>query len=152
MTIIENDTFKKLINDIWLTVLSLQTHPTQETMISDQSSYCGSVQISGDWCGGVAVQTTEAHARYLASIAYGKKLNEVDTSEVSDIIGEIANILGGNIKGLIPASCNLSLPTVTTGNFTKFDLPEYDILLSAMLESEGQPIKVIFFKKTNGNQ
>jgi chemotaxis protein CheX len=35
---------------------------------------------------------------------------------VEDVVAELANMVGGNLKALIPAANKLSLPMITTGN------------------------------------
>lgn len=149
MNIIDHASFSALIDDIWSTALSLNTQQTQAANIFDNMpSYCGVVGIIGDWNGGVLVQTTEKHARDLASIIFEKKPNEVGLAELDDIVGELANMLGGNVKAMLAVPCKLSLPTVTKQAAGEFNLPKEDILLSAVIEAQGEPIKIIFFKTT----
>ena len=38
---------------------------------------------------------------------------DASASDLTDAIGELANVLGGNVKGLLPGPSLLSLPTVS---------------------------------------
>jgi len=40
--------------------------------------------------------------------------SETTPELVVDVIGELANVLGGNVKGVLPGPCKLSLPRVET--------------------------------------
>ena len=37
------------------------------------------------------------------------------TADIADALGELANIIGGNVKSLLPEPCALSLPHVLVG-------------------------------------
>ncbi|MCU0705946.1 MAG: chemotaxis protein CheX, partial [Fimbriiglobus sp.] len=40
---------------------------------------------------------------------------EVTPAELADALGELANMVGGNLKALLPDGCRLSLPSVEPG-------------------------------------
>jgi chemotaxis protein CheX len=42
--------------------------------------------------------------------------NEVADVERQDSLAELTNMIGGNIKSIVPGPSNLSIPTVTNGN------------------------------------
>jgi len=73
------------------------------------------VSITGEWEGTVAVACSDTLARLITGVFFGVEPAEADPSEVDDAIGEMANMIGGNVKALMPAPSQLSLPTVTTG-------------------------------------
>jgi len=54
-------------------------------------------------------------ARALTGRMMKKPVEECSDDDVSDAIGEIANIAAGNLKGLLPAPCQVSLPRVQEG-------------------------------------
>lgn len=71
-----------------------------------------SVTISGTSNGLVAVDCSEELARRLASAMFDSPESELSEAEVLDSLGEIANIIGGNIKALLPGPSTLGLPKV----------------------------------------
>lgn len=66
--------------------------------------------ITGAWDGSVSLRCTEALGRRVASGMFGVGPDRVSDEDVQDALGELANILGGNIKPLFPAPNHLSLP------------------------------------------
>ncbi|GAA3795695.1 chemotaxis protein CheX [Cellulomonas soli] len=71
------------------------------------------VDLHGDWAGR-AVLTTEmpvAHdlARALLGMGADEEISRVD---LEDAFGEVANVVGGNIKSLLPTQGTLGLPQV----------------------------------------
>jgi chemotaxis protein CheX len=73
------------------------------------------VSINGEWEGTVACACTDQLARLITGVFFGVEPGAADASEIIDAVGEIANMIGGNVKALMPAPSQLSLPTVTTG-------------------------------------
>ena len=43
------------------------------------------------------------------------EIEEVSPADVLDAVGELVNIVGGNLKGMLPSPTGLSLPSVTDG-------------------------------------
>ena len=73
------------------------------------------MSVTGAWEGTVAVARSDELARLITGTCFDVDPLEADSSEINDAVGEIANMIGGNVKALMPAPSQLSLPTVTTG-------------------------------------
>ena len=58
----------------------------------------GYVHITGGWEGSVVVQCEDELARRLAAAMFGSDSASVTPQEVSDAMGELANITAGNVK------------------------------------------------------
>ncbi|MFN7701640.1 MAG: chemotaxis protein CheX [Deltaproteobacteria bacterium] len=70
------------------------------------------VSISGAWSGDVRVRLSPALARRLAREILQIEAASTDDAGVRDVAGEVANMIGGNLKALLPEPCRLSLPRV----------------------------------------
>jgi hypothetical protein len=70
------------------------------------------VSIRGAWHGAVLVRLAPELAlrftRELLQIEPGSS----DDPDVTDVVKELANMIGGNLKGLLPEPCTLSLPSL----------------------------------------
>jgi len=75
----------------------------------------GVVQISGGFSGTVMVELSRPLARKVAAALFAMELEQVTEAEVVDAVGEVVNILGGNLKALLPGPSTLSLPRVDEG-------------------------------------
>jgi chemotaxis protein CheX len=66
-------------------------------------------------------------------------------------LGEIANLVGGNIKSLLPGTNLLSLPTVVDGKQLQAKLPgtEGALILRVPLRSAGHQFAVSLLSKKN---
>jgi chemotaxis protein CheX len=79
------------------------------------------VSITGNWHGHVAVTCSARAARYAAAAFLLMDPDEVGSDDVVDVLGELANIIGGNVKSMLPAGCFVSLPhVVMNGGATRF--------------------------------
>jgi chemotaxis protein CheX len=73
---------------------------------------CASVSLTGAWQGHVVVRCSTAASRNAAAALLGMGLDEVTSEDITDALGELANIIGGNVKSLLPEPSALSLPHV----------------------------------------
>lgn len=97
---------------IWESVLGLQVDPTDRSDDDAGSALAGAVHIGGAWEGAVVLSCPEPFARRAAATMFSLDEPEVQSADVTDALGELANMVAGNIKGLLPEPCVLSLPTV----------------------------------------
>ena len=67
--------------------------------------------------------TAERIARALFATAPG---DAVPTEDVRDALGEMANVIGGNLKGLMPESGVLTIPVVARGPVQPTGRPEWE--------------------------
>jgi chemotaxis protein CheX len=75
-----------------------------------------SISIGGPWQASVLLRCTRAGARLATSRVLGIALDELDDADVHDVMGEMANIVGGNLKGVVSDDAEgwtLSLPVVS---------------------------------------
>ncbi|HEY1134133.1 MAG TPA: chemotaxis protein CheX [Nocardioides sp.] len=74
----------------------------------------GSVGVTGTARATVTVELDEAAAGRVAVLMLG--LDGIPAPEdVADAVGELVNMIGGNVKSLLPEPSVLSLPVVTAG-------------------------------------
>jgi chemotaxis protein CheX len=71
------------------------------------------VDIIGPWNGSVVLTCAPATAEALTeSVLMTRPPTVVDAEDVADALGELANVLGGNIKSVLPGESRLGLPQI----------------------------------------
>ena len=71
------------------------------------------VDVVGPWTGSVVLTTGRQTAADLTRALLGPAAPELlEHEDVVDAFGEIANVVGGNVKAALPGSSGLSLPDV----------------------------------------
>jgi chemotaxis protein CheX len=108
MNINEAD-LESLTRDIWSTMIGLDLVDavmagTPDPGISSQ------IEIEGDTEVALRIDCSMELARKVAARLFDMPEEEIETELVLDAMSEMANILGGNIKGLWPGAIKLSLP------------------------------------------
>jgi hypothetical protein len=69
------------------------------------------VDITGPWTGSVVLTCAPTTAQALTeSVLMTRPPAVVDDEDVADALGELANVLGGNIKSVLPGQSKLRLP------------------------------------------
>jgi chemotaxis protein CheX len=86
--------------------------PGTTAIVAGDDVFAAYVLVGGAWQGGVMLCCGTETAERLASAMLGVPV-PVDTTDVGDAIGELANVLGGNVKSLVPQPSAISLPVVT---------------------------------------
>jgi chemotaxis protein CheX len=103
-----------IAQDIWASFLDLPLEPVPlDTVdISAMPMVGGVVTVHESWSGAVQLETSAEFAAMAARrmFAADGSVTEVD---LDDALGELTNMIGGNIKSLLPAPSQLSLPMVS---------------------------------------
>lgn len=85
----------------------------------------GSVSFAGDAVGLISIHVTYQFSRQMTAVMLDMDINDVDgESDVNDVIGELSNIVGGNLKSIfsdVGLRCELSTPSITSGSGFKIE-------------------------------
>jgi chemotaxis protein CheX len=107
----------------------------------------GCVTVSGEWQGSVLLACPAQLARMAASAMFDVPAGELDDQEVADALGELTNMIGGNIKSLIPGPSRLSMPAVTAGASPTVKPPRAALVSTVSLACEGLPLTVSVWRE-----
>lgn len=142
------ETLSPLAAEIWSSMLGIDLDPIDGAKpdFDHQKTMTGCVQVSGDWSGAITVRCPSETARSFAAVMFGCEPDDLPIEEVRDALGELTNMTGGSIKGLVPGSCQLSIPTVTEGIEYSFSIPRSNEVCSVGFEYEGEPLEVVVYE------
>jgi chemotaxis protein CheX len=144
MVVAETD-MAVLVDEIWLTTLGLATHridPQQAVLAPDAETLDGIINITGSWQATVALQVPKALAARVAAAMFRLGDQKPTVEDMQDSIGELTNMLGGNIKALLAGDCHLSLPAVVEGRGYTVRVPTSHVVERFAFECEGLPAVV----------
>ena len=102
----------------------------------------GCVTVTGAWQGSVLLACPAQLARMAAAAMFDLPAEQLDDREVADALGELTNMVGGNIKSLIPGPSRLSMPAVTVGASPTVEPPRAALVTTLSLACEGLPLTV----------
>ena len=81
-----------------------------------EDAWSSAVSIHGGWTGTVTIELSKVLAFSLTRVMMAMEESEpLDDGEVADAVGELVNMIGGNIKSLMPGPSALTLPVVAAG-------------------------------------
>jgi CheY-specific phosphatase CheX len=112
---------------VFHTMLSMEVSPVDAnpSMELSGSKIVGCVSFTGDVIGSICVHVSKQFARVMTASMLGMELDEVeDDDEIKDVIGEVSNMVGGDMKSKLCDSgfpCVLSIPSVTSGSDFKIE-------------------------------
>lgn len=127
---------------IWQSVLGLELTEQREGFQIPSPMLLGCVQISGAWTGAVEIASSEPMARSAAALMLQLDAAELGDGDVRDAFGELANMIGGNLKALLPGPSQLSPPVVVKGSDFTVALPGTTLLSRGTFRCNGEPVMV----------
>jgi len=149
MEFAEQDIYQ-VIESIWSSVLGLDVTRSDEAMASDweqEAKVIGCVQITGDWEGAVMLKCPTELARLAGAIMFGVEIESGTADEAEDALGELTNMIAGNLKALMPGICYLSLPIVVNGLDYRTIIPGSRVLIQVALQCRKKPFKVMLLER-----
>ena len=110
---ITSDHIQQMTNDLFVSMLDMEIQVDE----SKEAQFCSdlvqaSVNIEAEQTSELRVIASESLTRQIACVMFAMEPSELSTAEAFDALGEIANVIGGNVKGMITKEGNLTIPTV----------------------------------------
>jgi chemotaxis protein CheX len=108
-----------LVSMAWQTFVGSELEIVDAVASPDrQQVLCSSIAIGGPWSATVVLYFARSLAFAGTATILGIEPDELEEADVHDTIGELANIVGGNLKGFVSdtdSEWSLSLPVVSEG-------------------------------------
>jgi chemotaxis protein CheX len=149
----END-LAEMVEQVWESYLDPEgVSPLIPTYDENQPSEVhSSVSITGSWTGHVVYASSTIAARRAAAAFLAMEPDEVSPDDLSDVLGEIANIVGGNVKAMLPPGALLSLPQVVLAPENATVYPNAERISGVYGMWEGEPVSVSMWASRSENK
>ena len=138
---------KDIAMTIWATLFELPLEDADAAPLGRESTVTSCVQIDGAWQGAVVLQCPLTLARTLTAAMF-----QTDTApepdEIHDALGELANMLGGNVKALLPGPSRISLPAVAVGSDYHMSVVGTNAVTSLTFTCDGHPLRVTLLQQS----
>jgi chemotaxis protein CheX len=133
-----------VVHSIWETVLGWDIQPTAALDLphGNRGFRSGFIQIAGAWEGVIVCIGSEALVRRAAAVMFGVPQETLTIELLHDALGELTNMVGGNLKALLPGPSFLCLPAVVEGSNYSVCIPTARPVFEAAFLSDGQPFNV----------
>ncbi|MFL6159148.1 MAG: chemotaxis protein CheX [Marmoricola sp.] len=111
------DDVQMLVDEVWTSFLGAE-EPLLPGAPSDLAvGWSAVVTVSGEWHGTVSVELPTGLAEEVTRRML--MVEETQDEDVADAVGELVNMIGGNVKSLMPGPSVLSLPVVAAGRVAR---------------------------------
>ncbi len=137
----------QITGEVWSSFLSLELDPVDpSTAPLVGPRITGVVAISGSWQGTVVLECALPHAVAAAEAMFAADPGTLSGDEVSDAFGELTNMVGGNVKSLLPAPSALSIPSVAEGESYTVRVPGAVLVDQVALQCAAGSLHVSLWK------
>ncbi|WP_436525961.1 chemotaxis protein CheX [Actinoplanes sp. HUAS TT8] len=145
----END-LAEMVEQVWEAYLDPEgVSPLMQTYDENQPSEVhSSVSITGSWSGHIVYASSRAAAQRAAAAFLAMELEEVSEEDISDTLGELANIVGGNVKAMLPPGAQLSLPQVVLAPESSARYPNTERISGVYGLWEGEPVSISMWQSS----
>jgi chemotaxis protein CheX len=152
--VVNEDDLAEMVEQVWVSYLDPEgVSPLIPTGNDGQASEVhSSVSITGSWTGHVVYASSDAAARRAAAAFLAMEADEVSQEDLSDVLGELANIVGGNVKAMLPPGCFLSLPQVVLAPESATKYPNAERISGLYGVWDGEPVSVSMWQSREGKK
>ncbi|MCU1692137.1 MAG: cheA [Frankiales bacterium] len=148
-TLVSAADITSIAQDVWSSFLSmeLELHPLgPEAPALDGRTMTGTVHVSGEWQGSVFLEVPSDLAQASAEAMFAADPGTLSADEVCDALGELTNMVGGNIKSLVPGPSKLSIPSVAEGESYTVRVPGAVLVERVALVCAAGPLHISVWK------
>ena len=110
------DTMRQITSNVFDEMLAMPTtdFDTADAAFAEER-IIAAIRISGAVEEIVVVETPQTTADIIGETMFDAPADELDPEEIRDAVGEVVNMIGGNVKGIYEGDSKLSLPCVSKG-------------------------------------
>jgi chemotaxis protein CheX len=108
---------EQVVGSVFSTMMGLETerHPDDPEGLPGTGLITSAVFLAGEWKGAVLVHCPPSQACCFAGFFRGQPGYELINDDVRDVMGELANMIAGNLKCALRPGTRLSVPWVIDG-------------------------------------
>jgi len=105
----------QIVETVFQTMVNTEVTRTEIPWTPSTDVLTAAIHFAGEWKGAVLLECTKPQA-----FEFTNRLMSIDTpgeinDDVRDTMGELANMLAGNLKSVLPHGIGLSMPLVVEG-------------------------------------
>jgi chemotaxis protein CheX len=117
---IHREDLETVVASVFDTMMGLEVQPWSEPYPGSAGMLTASVYLTGEWKGAACVHAEPLQACAFAGRFLGVSAPQSISDDVRDVMGELANMIAGNLKCTLAPGIRVSVPSVTDG-------PEYSL-------------------------
>lgn len=105
----------EIAKSIWSSLLKEELSHTPDPSQTQAPGVTGIISFEGAWNGALMLQCDSSLAMTLTANMFGVEVDP-KSDEIRDAVGELTNMLAGNVSAILPQPCHIGLPVVAFGS------------------------------------
>jgi chemotaxis protein CheX len=105
----------QIVESVFENMLGLQTAESEAPWFPSADRMTAAVHMTGDWSGVVLLECDRRQACRFSGRFLSMEPSDTVDDVVRDVLGELANMIGGNMKCVLTRGIRLSMPSVVDG-------------------------------------
>jgi len=105
----------QIVESVFTTMMDLEVTPSDAPWNPSGDRLTSTVYLTGEWNGAVLFDCNPRQACQFAGRILSMDPPAIVDDDVRDVLGELANMIGGNMKCGMTTGVSLSMPTVMEG-------------------------------------
>ena len=108
----------QIVESVFESMLGLEVHECAGPWFACGDRLTSAVHLAGTWNGAVLLECNRRQACSFAARFLSMDLTDTVDDNVRDVLGELANMIGGNLKSVLTPGIRLSMPSVVDGDYS----------------------------------
>jgi chemotaxis protein CheX len=113
---ISPDELAQIVESVFETMMDLKVCPSAMPWFPAGDRLTAAIHLAGEWNGAVLVECDHGQACRFAGRFLSMNPPHTVDDVVRDVLGELANMIGGNLKCVLTRGIKLSMPSVVDGS------------------------------------
>ena len=105
----------QIVEYVFRTMVCLEVSESNQPWIPGGDRMTATIHLAGDWKGALALECGRKEACAFAARFLSMNPPEIVDDVVRDVLGELSNMIGGNLKCVLAGGLKLSMPSVVDG-------------------------------------
>jgi chemotaxis protein CheX len=123
-----DNVIEQIAQSVFATMLNIDLARVDEPPPPDHDLLLATVHIAGQWTGSVVLALSQEVARESAAAMLQVSSKVVTDADQQDVASELVNMIGGNLKSMLPGPSFLSLPTIISGREFGMEVHDAELL------------------------
>jgi chemotaxis protein CheX len=113
---VSQSTVVEIVESIFATMMEIDVFVSDSPLCVTGDRMTATVYLEGEWNGAVSLECNRTQACQFAGRFLSMDPPDAVDDDVRDALGELVNMIGGNVKSVMSKDVRLSMPSVIDGN------------------------------------
>ena len=136
----------QIVDDLFTAMMSMEAKRAAEPHAISEEMMTSAIFFTGSWKGALVFECVRTQAWKFAEAFMGAPREALTEADVRDTVGEIANIIGGNLKHSLPRGSSISTPSVIEGRSYRLTVGNAAVVARLAFTCEDNPFVVTLLR------